>query len=59
MATRTKGNTCGSKRPHPDRAAAQAHVQRLVRQGAAPGLMTTYRCRLCGAWHVGHRERRK
>lgn len=55
----SRARECGSKQRHPDRGAALRHFQSLVRYGTAPGRMSVYRCPHCGAWHVGHRKRRR
>jgi hypothetical protein len=57
MTTRTRKKACESKRRYDTRREAQAHIQRLIKQGAAPRLMNAYRCPHCKGWHVGHRER--
>lgn len=61
-ATQSKGRACQGKRRHPDRAAAEQHLQRLIRNRAAKGGLMAYECRHCNnyatgrnGWHVGHR----
>lgn len=51
-ATRQRG--CVGKLRHADQAGARAHVARRVAEGAARERLSTYRCRHCGGWHVGH-----
>ncbi len=56
--TRTLARACTGKLRHQQRAAALAHIARLVRHGAAPGAYGPYPCPAgCGGWHVGHRRR--
>lgn len=54
----TKSNKrfgCAGKLAHPTPVAARTHLQRLPAAGAAATTtLTTYRCRHCLAWHVGH-----
>ena len=52
---RLRRKQCEGKVRHPDRDAALAHIFSLVRKGKARGLMSPYKCRWCGAWHMGHK----
>lgn len=48
---------CSGKQRHPTEEAARAHVAALYHQRGALGL-NIYKCKFCGAWHVGHRPLR-
>ena len=60
--TRTWNQAFCRKIPHPDRASAEEHAQRLRTEENHPG-ERAYLCLNCGFWHVGHfenkRERRR
>jgi hypothetical protein len=53
---RTRTNACDGKKKHRDRAAADRHRQRLIRNGSSPALMRVYPCKWCDSYHVGHRR---
>lgn len=60
MSRGTEARTCTGKVGHPTRRQALAHLWSLVcRRGAAPGMLHTYRCPHCAAWHVGHVRRHR
>jgi hypothetical protein len=46
---------CEGKKAHPTKQEAETHRRRLIRNGAHPISLKTYRCDHCGSWHVGHR----
>lgn len=48
---------CAGKQRHETEAAARAHAASLYRKRGAQGL-NVYKCKFCGAWHVGHRPLR-
>lgn len=51
---------CAGKQSHPHRAAAvEAGRWRRERFGARLADTYPYHCRHCGAWHIGHRPRRR
>jgi len=50
----TRAQTCGRKKKHADKAAAERHMDRLVRGGASPDILNVYKCRFGPHWHVGH-----
>jgi hypothetical protein len=58
---RTKARDCGGKIPHAGREEAEAHRQRLIRNGAAAHRLKVYRCPAdkshfhCGHVHPGKR----
>lgn len=59
----TVTRACHGKRPHRTAGLAEKHRQRLIRLGAAPGALQTYRCKHCSTpavpvWHVGHAKNR-
>jgi hypothetical protein len=54
----TKMRACTGKRAHQRQRDATAHLRHLVSAGALPHRLRTYRCRHCGAWHVGHWNQR-
>jgi hypothetical protein len=46
--------SCGYKQKHWTVRAAAAHLDSILRRfGAQTDPLTVYRCRHCGAWHVG------
>lgn len=55
----SKARECGAKQRHDTKAAAEAHVWSLVKAGTRRSRMQVYRCRHCGAWHVGHKRRNR
>lgn len=55
----TKGRGCGTKLRHPDRAAAERQIDKLVRRGAAAQRLNAYQCKHCKQWHVGHRPKER
>lgn len=58
--TRTRARMCTGKVRHPDKAAAEAAMWRMVREGAARRRLNVYRCDHCeGGFHVGHVGRRR
>lgn len=59
----TVTRACRSKKQHDSPAKAERHRQRLIRAGAAPPALETYRCKHCSTkdqpmWHVGHAKNR-
>jgi hypothetical protein len=54
--TTKRRRSCAKKQRHPTRAAAEQQLSALIRKrGASPYYMHVYKCRYCGAYHVGHR----
>lgn len=50
---------CAGKRRHPSMGKAEAHLRHLAeKDGLEPSALTTYLCRYCKSWHVGHVKRR-
>ena len=49
---------CRGKLRHPSREMADAHAEELRRSGkdhpTRAARITSYPCRTCGSWHVGH-----
>lgn len=51
---------CLDKQGWPSQVAALAHVNSLLARNrkdpmtARAGFLTAYRCKLCGAWHIGN-----
>jgi hypothetical protein len=56
---RSKLSECGSKQRHADKPTALAHRAAMIRAGTAMWRIHVYRCRHCGAWHVGHKPEPK
>jgi hypothetical protein len=56
--TTTRARVCEGKRRQ-TKAEAEATLRHLIAQGAAPGLMSAYRCSRCGHYHVGHTRGRR
>lgn len=54
----TRAKACTGKQRHPDKATAEGHRFSLIRRGASSVQFVAYKCKFCGAWHVGHRMRR-
>lgn len=52
MVTRTKGRSCTGKAQYTRKEAARVARRRL-------GRYSSYRCKFCGAWHVGHSGAKK
>lgn len=51
---------CSGKHRHASQADAISHIHSLKSSGRArPGVMTPYRCRFCGGFHIGHTPRSK
>jgi hypothetical protein len=50
---RLRRRGCEGKHRHPTLEEAQAHIVSLARSYGARGLRP-YRCKFCGAYHVGH-----
>ena len=48
---------CGRKRGHPSRETAAAMAARIRRSSGGGSILTPYRCRFCGQWHLAHRTR--
>jgi hypothetical protein len=48
--------SCSSKSAFGSRRAARSHVSHGRHQD---GTLRAYRCAFCGAWHLGHRPRRR
>jgi hypothetical protein len=44
---------CGHKVKHATEAEAKSAIRRMHEQGSL-GMLVPYRCRYCGAFHVGH-----
>lgn len=55
----SRARECGTKQRHATRAEAKAHRAALVRSGSPVSGLSIYRCPHCGAFHVGHRKRRR
>lgn len=53
---KTKARSCTGKATHESRTQALGHIHALARHGAAFTRYDAYRCRHCGAWHIGHRR---
>lgn len=53
--TRTPARGCQRKKAHETKDQARAHLERLIRNGAARTALEIYRCKHCGSYHVGHR----
>lgn len=53
--TPTRARVCGNKQSHPGRLAALQNMLGLRKRGANLALMSVYRCKFCGSWHIGHR----
>lgn len=49
---RIRRNSCTGKQRHDTQTEAVKHCISYLRR--CGGLMHTYKCRFCGAWHVGH-----
>lgn len=49
------------KRPHPDAASAQQHLDRLLADPHCirPETLVVYKCWNCRLWHAGHDDRAK
>ena len=57
MPTRTKAKSCEGKVRHASKAAAKrACIAARRRGGTWP---TSYQCKFCGGWHIGHTPRRR
>jgi hypothetical protein len=54
MRTRTKARACDGKIRHPAKTDAEEALHQMVRAGASPQRLSTYRCGHCNGWHVGH-----
>ena len=55
MTTRRR-RSCDRKERHQTRQSAEEQLNALIRKrGASPYYMHVYKCRHCGAYHVGHR----
>lgn len=53
----TESRECGTKIRHDSRRGAVIHRRALIRiKGASGALLSVYRCRHCGSWHVGNRK---
>lgn len=51
-----KRRSCKHKRAHKTREEANAALASVIRnRHASPYYMHVYKCRHCGAWHVGHK----
>lgn len=57
--TSTRARSCDGKRGFPDKAAAEKHRTELAGKGTALDSITSYACRYCPQWHVGHITRRR
>lgn len=53
--TRTPARGCQGKQRHDTKDQARTHLERLIRNGAARQRLEVYKCKHCGAYHVGHR----
>ena len=51
-------NRCWKKQKWKSEGAAKAHLRALLRSSGVydEDKLATYRCPLCGFWHVGHKE---
>lgn len=58
---RLRRRLCGQKRAFPDRESAERMVRRVVAKeyevGHQPCMLRSYRCTVCGQWHIGHTRR--
>lgn len=51
---------CAGKKKHPTKSAAYRHRVELDSKGGTPmSQSNAYQCRLCGFWHVGHKENKQ
>lgn len=57
-ALRALGRACFPKEQHANQAAAEAQLRSIIKRGLEKDIarIRTYKCRACGAWHVGHRR---
>lgn len=55
---RLRRQSCGRKVRHETAQAGLDHIHHLHRSKGFQGPMDVYRCRFCGAFHVGHSARR-
>ncbi len=56
----SRARSCTGKVAHASKEQALGHAIGLRRRlGALPRDSHAYRCRFCGSWHVGHRQRRR
>lgn len=55
-ALRVLARRCWPKEQHESQGKAEAHLRGLVRRGLEKDAarINSYKCRHCGAWHVGH-----
>lgn len=54
-AERKARKGCEGKARHPTEAGARVAVRETLRHGARKaGFLTTYQCKHCGFWHIGH-----
>lgn len=50
--------SCQGKQSAPNAGEAKSLIRRIISAGKAHGLMSVYKCRFCGQWHVGTTVRR-